>query len=88
MNGLDKQNISNLVRGIGLATNMSVSIGVTAFLGVLAGNYLDERIGGGKGIIFSIVMLLSIVMGFYGAIRALLKAIDTPAGKGGSGKPG
>ena len=88
MNRLEKNNVRNLVRGIGLAGNMGLSVGVTTFLGVLAGNFLDEKYGRGKGIIFSIVLVLSVVLGLYGAIRALLKALEAPDDKAGSGMQG
>ncbi len=88
MNRLENNNVRNLVRGIGLAGNMGLSVGVTTFLGVLAGSFLDEKYGRGKGIVFSIVLILSVVLGLYGAIRALLKALETPDVKDKSGKRG
>lgn len=66
---------NNMMRGISMAGNMSMTVGVMVFLGVLVGNYLDEKVGG-KGIVFAIVLLLSVGLGFYGAIRTLLLALD------------
>lgn len=88
MNRLEKNNVRNLVRGIGLAGNMGISVGVITFLGALAGNFLDEKFGKGKGIIFSIILVLSVVLGLYSAIRTLLKALETPDVKDKSGKRG
>jgi len=65
----------NMVRGIAMAGNMSMTVGVMVFLGVLVGNYLDEKVGG-KGVVFAIVLLLSVGLGFYSAIRTLLRGLD------------
>lgn len=67
---------NNMMRGISMAGNMSMTVGVMVFLGVIVGNYLDEKVGG-KGIVFAIVLLLSVGLGFYGAIRTLLRGLDT-----------
>ena len=66
---------NSMVRGIAMAGNMSMTVGVMVFLGILVGNYLDEKLGG-KGVVFAIVLLLSVGLGFYSAIRTLLRGLD------------
>lgn len=68
-------NINSLAKGIALAGNMSMTVGVITFLGILAGSYLDKKVGG-KGILFAVILILSVVLGLYSAIRTLLKSLD------------
>ncbi|OQB42983.1 MAG: putative F0F1-ATPase [Candidatus Hydrogenedentes bacterium ADurb.Bin179] len=75
MKPLEKERVMSVVRGMGLASNLGLTVGVTVFLGVLLGNYLDEKVGG-KGILFSIIVILSVIIGLYGAIRAVRKSLE------------
>ncbi|HOC70639.1 MAG TPA: AtpZ/AtpI family protein [Candidatus Hydrogenedentes bacterium] len=75
MKPLERERVMSVVRGMGLASNLGLTVGVTVFLGVLLGNYLDEKVGG-KGILFSIIVILSVIVGLYGAIRAVRKSLE------------
>ncbi len=75
MKPLERERVMSVVRGMGLASNLGLTVGVTVFLGVLLGNYLDEKVGG-KGILFSIIVILSVIIGLYGAIRAVRKSLE------------
>ena len=75
MKPLERERVMSVVRSMGLASNLGLTVGVTVFLGVLLGNYLDEKVGG-KGILFSIIVILSVIVGLYGAIRAVRKSLE------------
>jgi len=75
MKPLERERVMSVVRSMGLASNLGLTVGVTVFLGVLLGNYLDEKVGG-KGILFSIIVILSVIIGLYGAIRAVRKSLE------------
>ncbi len=75
MKPLEKERVMSVVRGMGLASNLGLTVGVTVFLGVLLGNYLDEKVGG-KGILFSIIVILSVIIGLYSAVRAVRKSLE------------
>lgn len=75
MKAPDKSTVVSLVHSIGLASNLGLTVGVTVFLGVLLGKYLDEKVGG-KGILFSIIVIVSVIIGLYGAVRALRKSLE------------
>ncbi len=74
MKPLEKDRVMNVVRSIGLASNLGLTVGVTVFLGVLLGNYLDEKVGG-RGILFSIIVVLSVIIGLYSAIRNIMNIL-------------
>ena len=77
----DPNKLKALVRAMSLAGNFGLSVGVVTFLGVLAGNYLDERFGKGKGFIFAGVLLLDVGVGLYSAIHSLSQALKNPETK-------
>ena len=74
MKPVERERVMSVVRGMGLASNLGLTVGVTVFLGVLLGKYLDEKVGG-KGILFSIIVILSVIIGLYGAVRAVRKSL-------------
>jgi F0F1-type ATP synthase assembly protein I len=74
MTSPEKNHTRGLMAATATALNMGAAVGVPVFLGILAGVYLDKRFGG-HGLILSGMLILGVVVGLYGAIRALTKDV-------------
>lgn len=72
-----KNSSSGITQGLTLLTGLGMSVGIPMALGALLGDYLDERYGGGRGLLFTVVFLLGIGSGLYNGYRLLRRAAES-----------
>jgi hypothetical protein len=68
---------SGIAHGLALVTELGLSVGLPMALGALVGDYLDERYGGGRGLLFAVVFLVGIGAGLYSGYRLLRGAAES-----------
>jgi len=70
----DRGSERGALSALGLAGEIALSIAGPIVGGVIAGDYLDRRFGGG-GLILAGVVLLSVVLGFYCFYRVVSRRV-------------
>ncbi|HUW60977.1 MAG TPA: AtpZ/AtpI family protein [Candidatus Bathyarchaeia archaeon] len=72
-----KSSSSGVAQGLALVTELGLSIGIPITLGALLGDYLEQRYGGRRGLLFAVVFLLGIGAGLYNGYRLLRHAVES-----------
>lgn len=72
-----KNSSSGIAQALALVTELGLSVGIPIALGALLGDYLDERYGGGRGLLFVVVFLLGLAAGLYNGYRLLRHAVES-----------